>query len=246
VKGMVINMPCVKFKYQDEKFVYQLLIDAVNKLCKAKGKNCLCTSGYRSEEKQKIINADSLRSRKSQGAYQLANGAVYTPDGKCWASAYGCSFHNYCIAMDITDDWFLKLNNDELKKYNLKKSVSYEPWHVTLIGLVGISQKEKEAIRDIVLNGKNNTEKDNRDITVKEFQSTMGLIADGVAGDKTKAKAKEVLQVCQEILGCNYSTAESAIKGCMSEPSTWLAKLDEISHLDDFTMNIVNKMSGKK
>lgn len=115
LESEVVTMYCVKFKYQDERFVYQKLIDQINILCTAKGKDCLCTSGYRSLEKQKIINAQSLAQRKSQGGYQRADGSVYTPDGKCWAAAYGKSNHCYCIAMDITDDWFNKLSNAELK-----------------------------------------------------------------------------------------------------------------------------------
>ncbi|WP_422784886.1 peptidoglycan-binding domain-containing protein [Ruminiclostridium cellulolyticum] len=43
---------------------------------------------------------------------------------------------------------------------------------------------------------------------VKEFQSMVGLTADGVAGPKTKEKAKELLRVCQNILGNEYCTAE--------------------------------------
>ena len=234
-------MPCVKFKYQDERFIYPKLLAAMNILCVAKGKDCLCTSGYRSLEKQKIINAQVLAN--NLGSTQRSNGAVYSKSGNCLAAAFGQSNHCYCLALDITDAWFKELSNEELAKYDLCKPVVGENWHVQVKSLLSITQAQKEAIRDSVLN---NNRKGDGDMTVKEFQSTMGLTADGVIGDKTKAKAKEVLQVCQEILGCNYTTAESAIKGCMSEPSAWLAKLDEISHLDAFTMNIVNKMSGKK
>ena len=231
-------MPQVKFKYQDEACVYPKLIQAVNALCVEKRKNCLCTSGYRSSEKQRVINAESLRSHK--GAYQKTNGAVYTPDGKCWAAAYGKSNHCYCIAMDITDDWFKVLGNVELAKYGLIKPISYEPWHIQLLEHQGISQKQKESIRDSVLKGAD------EDMTVKEFQSAMGLTADGVAGTQTKEKAKEVLVCCQGILGLNFTTPEAAIKACMSKPDTWLEKLKTIDYFPAFVMNIVNKMGGKK
>lgn len=233
-------MYSVKFKYSDESYVYHKLITAVNVLCAAKGKNCLCTSGYRSLAKQKLINAQSLAQRKSQGGYQLSNGAVYTPDGKCWASAYGQSLHNYCIAMDIGDSWFQTITNSELKKYGLIKSVAHEPWHVTLIELVGISQKQKEAIRDSVLKGTGEN-----DMNVKEFQAMTGLKVDGVAGSKTKEKAKEMLQVCQEILGNNFKTAEDAIKLTQTKPEEWLPKLKSEKYFSALIMNIVNKMGGR-
>lgn len=148
-------MPCVKFKHQYEKFIYQKLLVAINTLYVAKGKDCLCTSGYRSLEKQKIINKQVLDTRK--GAYQLPSGAVYTGTGtdrKCWASAYGQSNHCYCISLDITDEWFKALSNDELKKRGLIKPIPYEPWHVQLLEHQGISQEEKIRIRDSVLSGK--------------------------------------------------------------------------------------------
>lgn len=137
---------------------------AVNILCTAKGKDCLCTSGYRSLEKQKLINTQSLEQRKSQGGYQKADGSVWTRDGKCWTDAYGKSNHCFCIAMDITDSWFQALANAELKKYGLVKQMSYEPWHVELIETRGLSQIQKKTIKDSVKRiGDNNME-------VKEFQ----------------------------------------------------------------------------
>lgn len=162
-------MYSVKFKYFEESRVYPKLIDAVNKLCTDKNKNCLCTSGYRSLPRQKIINAQVLKERK--GAYQNKDGSVYTPDGKCWASAYGDSRHCYGMALDIDDGWFKALTNAELKKYGLIKPMSHEPWHVELIELRSITG-------------------DNRKVFY--FQYTHGLTADGICGPKTKSKMKEV------------------------------------------------------
>jgi hypothetical protein len=232
-------MASVKFKYSDESKVYQPLIDAVNTLCKAKGKDCLCTSGYRSLEKQKIINAQSLAQRKSQGGYQTKDGAVYTPDGKCWAAAYGKSNHCYCIAMDITDNWFNSLTNTELKNFGLIKPISYEPWHVQLLAHQGISQSLKEQIRDNVLNGDDN-------VTVKEFQTMTGLNSDGVIGIMTKNKAKEVLKVCQEILGQDYKSANEVINACTNSPSMWLTLMSKTKYFDTFLMAIVDKLVGRK
>ncbi len=188
-------MSKVIFKHKDKAYIYKPLLDAVNKLCADYRKDCTCVAGYRSLECQKATNAMVLKTRK--GAYQLPDGAVYTGTGanrKCWAAAYGQSNHCYCIAMDIDDEWFKALTNVQLKKYGLIKSVPHEPWHITLIELVGISQEKKIQIRDSVLKGKGD------DMTIKEFQAITGLVADGIVGAKTIAKAKEVQEVISQIL----------------------------------------------
>ncbi len=232
-------MSCsVKFKYPDECFVYPQLIAAVNALCEAKGNNCLCTSGYRSLAKQKLINAQSLQAHK--GAYQKSDGSVYTPDGKCWAAAYSKSNHCFCIAMDITDPWVNALTNAELKKYGLVKPMSYEPWHLQLLEHQGIGEAQKIYIRDSVLKGKVDV-----DMIVEEFQTMTGLTADGVVGPKTKEKAKEILQFCQAILGNDFKTAEDAIKATQTKPEEWLPMLKTKKYFAVFIMNIVNKLGGR-
>ncbi|ACL75651.1 M15 family metallopeptidase [Ruminiclostridium cellulolyticum] len=142
-------MPSVKFKYPDEKSVYPKLISAVNALCIAMGKSCTCTSGYRSLEKQKIINAQKLAERKDN--YQKPNGAVYNKQGQCIAAEYGKSNHCYCIAMDISDGWFKALTNKEIEKFGLVKPMSYEPWHVQLIEHTGLTLAQKIALKESVL-----------------------------------------------------------------------------------------------
>lgn len=231
-------MPKVVFKHSDQTYIYPKLLHAIYQVCIDYGKDAECSAGYRSLECQKATNALVLATRK--GAYQLPNGAVYTGTGankKCWASAYGQSNHCFCIAMDM-NGWFEKLTNAQLKKYGLIKPVSHEPWHVTLIELVGISDSKKKIIRDAVLKGVK------KDMNVTEFQVLAGLDCDGKAGDKTKAKAKEILQCCQSILGNDFKTAEETIKACMSSPSTWLQKLTTIPYFSNFVMNIVNRMKG--
>ncbi len=144
-------MPQVKFKYQDEALVYPNLVQAVNALCTAKGKDALCTSGYRSLEKQKVINKQVA---SVPGRTQRPDGSVYDKAGKCWAAAYGKSNHNYCIAMDIDGEWFKKLTNSDLYKYGLFKPMSHEPWHIQLLEHSNLTQAQKEAIRESVLNPK--------------------------------------------------------------------------------------------
>ncbi len=230
-------MPAVKFKYTDESCVYPKLIAAVNALCAAKDKDCLCTSGYRSLEKQRIINQQVLSS--NPGSRQLVNGAVYNTKGQCLAAAYGKSNHCCCIAMDITDDWFKKLTNVELKKYGLVKPMDYEPWHVQLLEHSNISQAQKETIRDACVKGVNS------DMNIKDFQVLAGLQADGIAGPKTKEKLREMLQLCQSELGINFNTPEEVIKACTNKPETWLGRLESIPYFPSFIMSIVNKMGGK-
>ncbi len=186
----------VIFKHPDQAYIYKKLLDAVTQVCTDYKKDCTCVAGYRSLECQEATNALVLKTRK--GAYQLPNGAVYTGTGankKCWAAPYGQSNHCYCIAMDIDDTWFKALTNVQLKKYGLVKTMDYEPWHVTLIELVGISQEKKIQIRDSVLKGIGED-----DMTIKEFQTITGLVADGIVGAKTIAKAKEVQEVVNQIL----------------------------------------------
>lgn len=230
-------MPQVKFKYADEACVYPKLIAAVNTLCAAKGKDALCTSGYRSLEKQKVINRDVLLN--NPGNIQYADGSVYNKAGQCLAAAYGKSNHCFCIAMDITDSWLRALTNTELAPYGLVKPMTYEPWHVQLAEHSNLSQAQKEAIRDSVLG------EEDGEMTVKEFQTAMGLTVDGIVGPKTQAKAKEVLQVCQAILCNDFKTPEEVINATQSSPADWNLLLQMVKYFDRFIMNIVNRMGGK-
>ncbi len=231
-------MPCVKFKYQDESCVYPKLINAINILCIAKGRDCLCTSGYRSVEKQKSIAKEVLAG--NPGSRQREDGSVYSKNGECLAAAYGKSNHCYCIAMDICDSWFKLLENEELKKYGLVKPMSYEPWHVQLLEHNGLSLLQKEAIRDRLLKGVK------KDMTVKEFQAVTGLIVDGISGPKTKAKARELLKVCQKILGNDFGSAEETVLVTQKNPEIWLQKIKTERYFPHFVMNIVERMKGER
>lgn len=230
-------MPRVKFKYQDEACVYPKLVLAVNSLCVAKGKDALCTSGYRSLEKQKIINQQALNA--GPGRYQRADGSVYDKNGKCWAAAYGKSNHCYCIAMDITDDWFKKLTNSDLYKYGLYKPIAHEPWHVQLLEHSNITQAQKEIIRDVCIKGVS------KDMTVKDFQVLAGLQADGIVGPKTQAAAKEILKICQDIIGNDFDRAEQVVVACTNNPTMWIDNLKKIKYLPEYTMAIVKRMRGE-
>ncbi len=230
-------MPQVRFKYQDEACVYPKLVQVVNALCIAKGKDALCTSGYRSLDKQKIINKQVLND--GPGRTQRADGSVYDKDGKCWASAYGKSNHCYCIAMDIPDEWFKKLTNSDLYKYGLFKPMSHEPWHVQLLELSSITQDQKETIRDACVKGVV------KNMDIKDFQVLAGLPADGVKGPKTIAAAKDILNVCQSILGNDFDRAEQVAIACTNSPSYWIDSFKTVKYLKEYTMAIVKRMRGE-
>lgn len=142
----------VIFKHPEQECIYPKLLNAVNLMCNAYKKDAECVAGYRDRKCQEATNKQVLLTRK--GSYQTEDGSVYTGTGenrKCWASAYGKSNHCFCIAMDF-DGWIENLTNAQLKPYGLIKPIEHEPWHVTLIELVGISETEKIKIRDSVLN----------------------------------------------------------------------------------------------
>lgn len=158
-------MAGLNFRYSDEKEVLPELTTAMNTFLKSKGWTRTVSSGYRSLAKQKIINADSAR---QHGVKQNADGSVFA-NGKCWASAYGCSNHNYGLALDM--DNMNQVTNEQLKPFGLCKTMEHEPWHFELIKFRGLTLEQKKVLY---------------------FQYTHGLAADGIMGAKTQAKMKQV------------------------------------------------------
>lgn len=212
----------IKFKHADQARVYPKLLSAVNTLCVDKGKDANCVSGYRSLENQKATNKSVLQS--TPGATQMIDGSIYNKSGQCLAAAYGKSNHCFGIAMDIDDLWFKALSNSELARYGLIKPMSYEPWHVELIETRKLKTEQKP---------------------VFYFQYCNGLVADGIFGQITRGKAKEMLQFCQELLGNDFKTAQEVIIATQSSPSMWIQKLNEVKYLDSYTMNIYKKLRGE-
>ena len=228
----------VKFKYPEQSCVYPKLLSAINQVCMDFRKDAVCTSGFRTLECQKATAKVVLE--KNKGSYQLSDGSVYTgygADRKCLASAYGKSSHCFGLAMDM-DGWFEELSNAQLKTYGLIKPLDYEPWHIQLTELTGISESRKLAIRDSILKGEDDT------MTIKEFQALTSLQVDGIPGPKTQNKAREVLEVCQRILGNNFENPEQVIRATQSSPELWIPRLREIKYFDSFILNIVKRMGG--
>ena len=83
-------------------------------------------------------------------------------------------------------------------------------------------------------------------MTVKEFQAVTGLIVDGISGPKTKAKARELLKVCQKILGNDFGSAEETVLVTQKNPEIWLQKLKTERYFPHFVMNIVERMKGER
>ena len=231
----------LKFKHADQMNVYPKLIAAVNKLCEDKGRDCLCVAGYRSLACQ-IATAKQL-SQTNKGSYQDTDpkspyyGAVYNKDGQRIGAAYGKSNHCFGLALDIETAWFKKLTNKDLARYGLIKPMDYEDWHVELIETKGLSLENKKKLYESFKDG-------DEYMDIKEFQQITGLAPDGIIGSKTKSKAKEVLEVCQQILGIDYKTPEELIKATMDSPAYWLNMLDNIKFFRDFITKLINKMKG--
>lgn len=228
----------VKFKYPEQSCVHPKLLSAINQVCRDYGKDALCTGGYRSLECQKATARIVLE--KNKDSYQLSDGSVYIGSGssrKCLSAAYGKSNHCFGLAMDM-DGWFEALDNKVLSGYGLIKPLDYEPWHVQLTELTGLSENQKVAIRDSILKG------ESADMTIREFQALTALAVDGIPGQKTQKKAREVLQVCQKILGNDFKSPQEVIAATQKDPQLWLEKLKEIKYFDSFINNIVKRMSG--
>jgi len=88
--------------------------------------------------------------------------------------------------------------------------------------------------------------KEDEDMTIKEFQLKVGLKEDGIAGTQTKAMAKEMLDVIYEILEIpNFSNAEEVAEAVTNNPDLWKDQLKKVKYLPEYTMAIVKKMRGE-
>ncbi len=83
-------------------------------------------------------------------------------------------------------------------------------------------------------------------MTIKEFQAVTGLTVDGIVGPKTKEKAREMVQICQKILGNYFESAEETVRVTQKNPEIWLKKLKTEEYFPDFVMNIVERMKGER
>lgn len=143
-------------KHEDEKYINPELYAALDTMARDYNKTIVGTSCYRSEEKQKTINADVLRS--NQGAWQNKDGSVYIKvldnkgkfvKNRCLAAAYGQSNHNTGFAVDTgnsdgDNEWAKSLNSSVYNKYGLHKPADGENWHWELIKTSNMTRTQKE------------------------------------------------------------------------------------------------------
>lgn len=105
------NVCMLTGKFNGQYAPHDWFVNRLNTLALAHGKKINILSGYRTIEEQKILFANS-------------NGS-----GKMVARP-GYSRHNVGLAVDVTDDWALKLGNTELAKFGLYKPMDWENWHI--------------------------------------------------------------------------------------------------------------------
>lgn len=199
---------------------------------------------------------DAKKQQQLWDADLKAHGGI--PSGK--VARPNTSWHEPGCATDLDGEYwkaysnknwvpYSRFNQKQLAKYGLMLPLNkvdspsvIEWWHLQPIETNGIaSNKRKDFLdKDDLIYGE-----DGGGMEVTEFQAAMGLTADGIAGPQTKAKAIEVMQCCQQILGLNFTTPEEAIKACMTKPKQWLEKLETIDYFPAFIMNIVKKMGGR-
>ena len=167
--------------------IHTVLAGRLAYMASVKKKKITVTSGFRSDEEQLQSQKSALAEHKDY--HQGSDGRVYNSKGQCMVSAIGQSSHNWGYAADC-DDLIQGMSNSELMQYGLRKPMSYENWHVECIEILSLDQKKANFYLYM----------EDYPMDIKTFQMITGLKPDGVAGPLTKAKANEVLQICQEII----------------------------------------------
>lgn len=212
------------------------------------GKKINIISGYRSHEEQ-------VKAYKNSGGYQDPKGNWYGGSG--YAARPGNSPHEYRIAIDTSDKWLKALEKEAAtnKQLTLIKFGIYKPltkgngysiledWHIEPIETWTRRSvtRYKELIPEVDGN-----------MDVREFQKVMGLVADGIPGPKTQAKAEELKVIISKITGGSkvaIKTGEQAIKWLADNKvivsqDYWLQKIKEVPYLDALLIKIVNEFSG--
>ena len=184
----------LKFKYPEQTGIDPILAGRLAAFARDQGKVLNILSGHRSTEKQ-------IQLFKQHGGYKDKNGNWTGGDGI--ATIPGTSWHEFRLAVDVSDSWAKKIDKDAktseqktLLKYGIykpltkgNKSSVYEDWHLQSVELIGIPKSERSKYAPEVI------------ITdVKDFQTVFGLTVDGKIGKQTKAKAQEVKELIEYIL----------------------------------------------
>lgn len=173
----------IVFSHPWQDRIHPELAGRISYLASVKKMNVLCTSGFRSAEEQLKSQKDALAQHKDY--FQQPDGRVYNKKGECMVSAVGESSHNWGMAFDSRGTWLEDMSNAELKKYGLRKPMSYEPWHVELIGKSSLTGKKELFYK--YMGG--------YPMDAKTFQMITGLKPDGIVGKLTLEKMKEVKEL---------------------------------------------------
>ena len=181
----------------------------------------------------------------------------YPPSGNGYVAKPGNSWHSGRVAVDVQDDGFWKgymieenmhktRTAQPLYKYGLYLPLNYkdansvfEWWHIQPVELYGAKgDRTKYLDADDKIYGRDSK------MDVLEFQRITGLVADNIPGAKTKAKAKEVKEVIDYILGVKTGTEaiqELVTGGVDIDAGHWKSKLKECEYLDILLMKVVNQ-----
>ncbi len=188
----------IKFRYAHGSQLSVVFLRRLAALARDMGKAMEYTYGYRPiEETQRLYAADVMK-------YGKPSGKVALP---------GHSWHEHGLAVDLSGAFWESLSNTMwVPKSRLKQNLNtyglmlplnkvdspsvVEWWHIQPIETNGVSGSLRASFLDPddEVYGKDDT------MDVKAFQKAFGLVADGIAGPKTKAKAVEVYPLIQTIL----------------------------------------------
>lgn len=228
------------FKYQNQKCIDPVFAGRLAALAQFLGKKINIVRGFANYDEQ-------VQAYKSYGGYQDENGNWVSKSK--FAAVPGTSLHEFRVAIDGSDKNIKELDKNEatykqitLNKFGLFKPLTpgngssvYEDWHIQPIETAGCLPKNRYKFAPEVVDV----------MDIKEFQMITGLQPDSKAGTLTKTKAKEMLKICQNILGLSYKSAEDVINATQSSPKIWLALLKTVKYFDSFVMNIYKKMRGE-
>jgi len=197
----------LKFKNDSHKYIDPIFAGRLAAFARDHGKVLQITSGFRSYYEQVALYINSGGYQDKNGNWTGGNGIAAVP---------GTSWHEFRLAVDVSDSWAKAIDKDDatksqttLLKYGLYKpltkgngSTVLEDWHIQPIELVGVAKADRSKWAPEV-----------RIVDVKDFQRAFGLTVDGIIGPQTKAKAKEVKELIDYILAYQKQKYTYTIKG---------------------------------
>ena len=187
----------VKFKYPHGNKLSIVFLRRLAALARDLSHEMTNVLGHRPiEETQRLYTADVMKYGKPSGKVALPG---YSWHENGLAVDLDCSFWQNVSVLN----WVPKSRlNQSLNTYGLMVPLNridspsvVEWWHIQPVETNGIPGNKRKDFLDP------DDEIGGSEMTVKEFQKITGLVADGIAGPKTKAKAQEVQAVIHQIMG---------------------------------------------